>query len=127
MKQTNEEKIERSRKYLEELKEARGGSVLESHRKMGNDPSLVKAFLDSYVNTNKSDISIPRKYRELIVMAIGAAPGTQTTMKVHSKLAIENGATVDEICEILRIILFTCGVSKLLPALETLDLEPLDL
>lgn len=127
MKQTNEEKIERSRIYLEELKEARGGSVLESHRKMGNDPSLVKAFLDSYVNTNKSDISIPRKYRELIVMAIGAATGTQTTMKVHSKLAIENGATVDEICEILRIILFTCGVSKLLPALETLDLEPLDL
>lgn len=127
MKQTNEEKIERSRKYLEELKEARGGSVLESHMKMGNDPSLVKAFLDGYVNTNKSDISIPRKYRELIVMAIGAATGTQTTMKVHSKLAIENGATVDEICEILRIILFTCGVSKLLPALETLDLEPLDL
>lgn len=127
MKQTDEEKLERSVKHLEELKAQRGGSLLESHRKMGNDPSLVKAFLDQYVNTNKSDVSIPRKYRELIVMAIGMATGTQTTMKVHSELAIKNGATVDEICEVLRIIFFTCGVSKLLPALETLDLEPVEL
>lgn len=127
MKQTNEEKIERSKNYLGQLKDARGGSILESHRKMGNDPNLVKAFLDQYVNTNKSDISIPKKYRELIVMAIGMATGTATTMKVHSKLAIENGATVDEICEVLRIVFFTCGVSKLLPALETLDLEPIDI
>ena len=87
MKQTNEEKIARSLKNLEALRAARGGSLLESHRKMGNDPSLVKAFLDQYVNTNKSDVSIPRKYRELIVMAIGMATGTQTTMKVHSRLA----------------------------------------
>ena len=127
MKQTNEEKIERSKNYLGQLKDARGGSILESHRKMGNDPNLVKAFLDQYVNTNKSDISIPKKYRELIVMAIGMATGTATTMKVHSKLAIENGATVDEICEVLRIVFFTCGVSKLLPALETLDFEPIDI
>lgn len=127
MKQTNEEKLERAVRFLEELREQRGGSVLESHRKMGNDPSLVKAFLDQYVNTNKTDVSILRKYRELIVMAIGMATGTQTTMKVHSELAIKNGATVDEICEVLRIIFFTCGVSKLLPALETLDLEPVDL
>lgn len=127
MKQTNVEKLNRSINYLEELKKQRGGSVLESHRKMGNDPSLVKAFLDQYVNTNKTDVSIPRKYRELIVMAIGMATGTQTTMKVHSELALKNGATVDEICEVLRIIFFTCGVSKLLPALETLDLEPVEL
>lgn len=127
MKQTDNEKLERAKKNLEDLKAARGGSVLESHRKMGNDPSLVKAFLDQYVNTNKTDVSIPRKYRELIVMAIGMATGTQTTMKVHSDLAIKNGATVDEICEVLRIIFFTCGVSKLLPALETLDLEPVEL
>lgn len=126
MKQTNEEKLERAEKYLEELKAQRGGTILESHKKMGNDPSLIKAFLDQYVNTNKTDVSIPRKYRELIVMAIGMATGTQTTMKVHSKLAIENGATVDEICEVIRIIFFTCGVSKLLPALETLDLDPVE-
>lgn len=126
MRQTDEEKLERSRESLKALKEARGGSVMESHRKMGNDPSLVKAFLDQYVNTNKTDVAIPRKYRELIVMAIGMATGTQTTMKVHSELALKNGATIDDITEVLRIVFFTCGVSRLLPALETLDLDPVD-
>ncbi|MCH3951633.1 MAG: carboxymuconolactone decarboxylase family protein [Acidaminococcus sp.] len=127
MKQTDEKKLIRSREILKELKEARGGSVMASHRKMGNDPNLVNMFLQQYVNCNKKDINIPRKYRELIVMAIGMASGTATTMKVHSKLALENGATLDEIFEVIRIIFFTCGVTKLLPILETLDIiEPIE-
>lgn len=126
MKQTNPDKLNKSREILEQLKAARGGSLLESHRKMGNDPMLAKAFLDNYTDNN-TDVQIPRKYRELIVMAIGMATGTATTMKVHSRLALENGATVDDICEVIRIIFFTCGVTKLLPILEQLDLEPVDL
>ena len=127
MKQENAEKIELSKELLEQLKILRGGSLLESHRKMGNDPNLVKAFMDQYNTTNKCDINIPTKYRELIVMAIGMATGTATTMKVHADLALKNGATVDEVMEVIRIIFFTCGVSKLLPILETLDIEALSL
>lgn len=125
MKQENLEKLAQSRQFLAQLKQARGGSILDSHRKMGNDPMLVKAFLDGYKD-NASDTQIPRKYRELIVMAIGMATGTDTTMKVHARLAQENGATVDDICEVIRIIFFTCGVTKLLPILEKLDLEPVE-
>lgn len=121
MKQTNSEKLARSYKILEELKQARGGSLLESHKTMGNDPNLVNAFLQQYINTNLTDDnSIPKKYRELIVMAIGMATGTDTTMKVHAQIALDNGATMDEVFEVMRMIFFTCGVSKLLPALETL-------
>ena len=129
MKQTDEQKLERSSKILKELKEARGGSLMTSHRTMGNDPNLINMFLQQYVNCNKKDISIPKKYRELIVMAIGMATGTDTTMKVHANIALENGATIDEIFEVIRIIFFTCGVTKLLPALETLGdiFEPADL
>ena len=121
MIQENEEKLERSCNILNELKETRGGKLLDSHRVMGNDPNLINMFLQQYINCNKKDISIPRKYRELIVMAIGMATGTDTTMKVHAKLAIENGATLDEVFEVIRIIFFTCGVTKLLPTLETLS------
>ncbi|MDO4297589.1 MAG: carboxymuconolactone decarboxylase family protein [Lachnospiraceae bacterium] len=121
MKQENAEKLTRSQKILEELKEARGGSLLASHRVMANDPNLVNAFLHQYLNCNKNDVEIPRKYRELIVMAIGMATGTETTIKVHADLAMQNGATLDEVFEVLRIIFFTCGVSKLLPALECLQ------
>ena len=127
MKQTDPEKLVRARKILRELKEARGGSLLESHKVMANDPNLVNAFLQQYINCNKMDTSIPKKYRELIVMAVGIATGTATTMKVHSKIAMENGATLDEIFEVIRIIFFTCGVTKLLPILEQLDVfEPVD-
>jgi AhpD family alkylhydroperoxidase len=120
MKQTDPEKLKRSLAIIEELKAARGGSVMTSHRTMGNDPNLVNMFLQQYVNCNKKDIEIPRKYRELIVMAIGMATGTETTMKVHADLALKNGATIDEVFEVIRILFFTCGVTKLLPALETL-------
>lgn len=129
MRQTDEQKLERSIAILEELKDARGGKLLDSHRVMGNDPNLINMFLQQYVNCNKKDISIPKKYRELIVMAIGMATDTETTMKVHAKIALENGATIDEIFEVIRILFFTCGVTKLLPALETLGeyFEPVDL
>ena len=62
-------------------------------------------------------------------MAIGMATGTSTTTKVHAGLALENGATVDDVFEVIRIIFFTCGVSKLLPALECLEdfFEPIGL
>ena len=126
MKQTNPEKLEQSKAILQQLKEARGGSLLESHRKMGNDPYLAKMFLDTYQN-NKADCTIPKKYKELMVMAVGMATGTATTMNVHAKLAVQNGATVDEICEVIRMIFFTCGVTQLLPILEQLDLEALEL
>ena len=120
MRQTDEQKLERSIAILEELKDARGGKLLDSHRVMGNDPNLINMLLQQYV---------PKKYRELIVMAIGMATGTETTMKVHAKIALENGATIDEIFEVIRILFFTCGVTKLLPALETLGeyFEPVDL
>ena len=126
MKQTDINKLNQSQEILLKLKEARGGSLLESHLKMGNDPYLAKMFLDSYEN-NKADSAIPRKYKELMVMAIGMATGTSTTMNVHANLAVKNGATVDEICEVIRMIFFTCGVTKLLPILEQLDLEAIDL
>ncbi len=128
MKQTDVEKLTRSANILAKLKEARGGSLLNSHQVMGNDPNLINAFLQQYINCNKADVNIPKKYRELIVMAIGMATGTDTTMKVHAKIAMEQGATVDEIFEVMRIIFFTCGVSKLLPALEVLEdmFEPVD-
>lgn len=127
MKQKDSEKLARARKTLAELKEARGGSVMDSHRAMANDPNLINMFLSQYVNCNKKDINIPEKYRQLIVAAIGMATGTETTMKVHVKLALEKGATLDELTEVIRIVFFTCGVSKLLPTLECLSdiLEPI--
>ncbi|KAF1683154.1 carboxymuconolactone decarboxylase family protein [Veillonella sp. R32] len=121
MKQTNIEKLSKAQELLSELKTLRGGSVTESHCRMGNDPNLVQAFINQYTLCNKKGQELPTKYRELIVMAIGMATGTEMTTKVHAKLAYEAGATVDEICHVIRILFFTCGITKVIPALEVLE------
>lgn len=126
MKQDNREKLSQSAKILTELKQARGGKLLESHLKMGNDPHLAQMFLNQY-RENAADTTIPKKYRELITMAIGMATGTKTTTEVHARLAYENGASVDEITEVIRMIFFTCGVTKLLPIMEMDLLDPVAL
>ena len=121
MKQTNEETLKRSREVLAKLKEQRGGEVLSFHKKMANDPILVQAFSDMYDACNAKMEHIPRKYRELIVFAVGCAKNAPTTVDVHAKLALKYGATVDEIGEVLRMVFFLTGVTGFNPGLEVLE------
>jgi AhpD family alkylhydroperoxidase len=124
MKQTNQETINKGQDVLNELKVKRGGSVLAFHKQMANDPLLLAAFSQMYDACNKEMKHIPRKYRELIVFAVGCAKNAPTTIDVHAKLAIEYGATVDELGEVLRMVFFLCGVTGMHPGLSVLD--PID-
>lgn len=121
MKQTNPEEIKKAQELLGVLKAKRGGSVAEFHKKIANDPKLLTAFSQMYDICNKDMHHIPRKYRELMIMALGCATKTQTTVNVHSKLALENGATVDEIGEVLRLVFFVAGAACLIPSAEIFD------
>ena len=121
MKQQDLSTISESKKLLEELKEKRGGSVLDFHKKIANDPLLLTAFNQQYDICNKEMKHIPRKYRELIIMAIGCARSAQTTIDVHAKLAYENGATIEEIGETLRLVFFLAGATSLIPAAEIFE------
>lgn len=121
MRQENREQIKKSQAILESLKELRGGTLLEFHKKIANDPSLVDAFMQQYINCNKKETTLPRKYRELIIMALGCAKGTQTTINTHGRLARENGATIEEIGEVLKLVFFLCGATALIPAAEIFE------
>lgn len=121
MKQTNPDKISRSEQLLEELKELRGGTLIPMHHRIANDPALLQAFIHQYSDTNAVDVSIPRKYRELIVLAIGMATQAKTTVDVHAKLALQYGATVDEIGEVFRMVFFLCGLTTITPSLELFE------
>lgn len=123
MKQENPEKVRQGQEKLAELKAIRG-SVFGMHNRIANDPRLLQAFIDQFRCCNTDMQALPVKYRELIVMAIGAARGTDTTMKVHAQNAIKAGATIDEIGEVLRILFFTCGVTTLIPASEIFEEIP---
>lgn len=121
MKQTDQKTIKEAKKLLKELKIKRGGNILEFHKKMANDPGLLTAFSQMYSICNQDMRHIPRKYRELIFMAIGCAKNASTTVNVHAQLALKNGATMDEIGETLRIVFLLCGVTGLFPGLEVLE------
>lgn len=121
MQQNNPQQIAKSRALLEELKELRGGGVLPFHKKIANDPALVHAFTQQYINCNKKDTTIPRKYRELMIMMLGCAEGAQTTINTHGRLAWEHGATIEEVGEALRLVFFLCGATSLIPAAELFE------
>lgn len=119
--QNNPEQIKRSENLLDELKELRGGGLLRFHKQIANDPALLNAFMQQYINCNKRETTIPRKYRELIIMALGCASKAQTTINTHGRLAVEHGATPEEIGEVLRLVFFLCGATALIPGAELFE------
>ena len=124
MKQTKPEVLKESQELLDKLAVQRGGSVLKFHKQMANDPGILKAFSQMYEICNADMKHIPKKYRELIIFAVGVATKTQVTMDVHAKLAVENGATVEELGEVLRMLFFLTGVNGFTPGLDVF--EPID-
>lgn len=123
MKQTNPEKIQHALEVLEELKRQRGGVLLDFHKKSANDVLLLESFLQQYAMCNSEETTVlDRKIRELLLLALGCAKGRQTTIKTHGRLAMEHGATVEEIGEVLRLVFFYGGAADLIPAVELFEL-----
>ena len=122
MKLEDKEKIAEALKVLEELKEQRGGSVLPFHKKAANNITLLEAFNAQYAFCNAPENTVlERKYRELILMALGCSAGVPLTVKTHANLAHKFGASIEEISEVLRLVFFYCGASKLIPSVEIFE------
>lgn len=123
MKLEDQKKIDEALKVLTALKEKRGGKILEFHKKAANDPTLLAAFTSQYDFCNAPQNTVlERKYRELLLMALGCSAGVPVTVKTHGELALKNGATIEEVAEVLRLVFFYCGASKLIPSVEIFDL-----
>jgi alkylhydroperoxidase/carboxymuconolactone decarboxylase family protein YurZ len=125
VKQTDHEKKKKGKELLEELKIKRGGKVLDFHKRIANDPDLFTAFTQQYDLCYKNMTHLPPKYKELILVAIGCCRNAQKTIEVHSKLALENGATIEELGETLRLVFFLAGEASLLLGAEVF--EPLEM
>ncbi len=63
---------------------------------------------------------IPLKYKYLIAMAIDASHGASEGVKALADEAIKNGATIDEINEVLRIVLYIAGAGGIYPGVQGL-------
>jgi alkylhydroperoxidase/carboxymuconolactone decarboxylase family protein YurZ len=73
------------------------------------DPELLKLVQ----NTNAfalTDGALPRKIKLLIAMALDAAHGTVEGVKSLTQLAMQAGATKEEVVEALRVAQYVSGV-----------------
>ena len=118
MREENEERLKAGRAALEEL---RGGSVISTHKRMANDPELLEAFAYNFEHCKSGLKKLEPKTVELLLLALGCAKGKKTTIRVHGNLAHQKGASVEEICEVLRLVMFYCGASAVLDLDEILD------
>jgi len=66
------------------------------------------------------DGKISRKHKLLIALAIDAAAHSEEGIKSLAGLALENGATRDEIMETLRIVNYICGAGSMYAAAAAL-------
>ena len=108
MKQTDPAQIEKAWNSLREMRQIRGSDLPPFYFQLANDPQLLEAF-----------------NRELMIMILGWARGVETTITVHGSKALEEGASIEEVGEALRIALMICGISAVLPAAPLFDmLEP---
>lgn len=114
MKESREEKLAESRQVLKELKDLRGGSVISAHKRMANDPELLKTFTYNFQHCKSGLTHLEPKTVELILLALGCAKGARTTIGVHGNLAYKKGASAEEIGEVLRLVMFYCGASAVL-------------
>lgn len=121
MKEENQEKLARSKEVLEQLKILRGGSVISAHKRMANDPVLLETFAYNFDKCKSGLKALDPKTVELLLLALGCAKGARTTIKVHGNQAHAKGASVEEICEVLRLVMFYCGASAVLNLDELLD------
>ncbi len=118
MKQTNPQQLDKGVQELSRLQENRTTPIGAFHKKLANDPALMRAFTDSYIDCCVSDTTIPQKYRELFFMV--AAAGTPMIAQNHAKQAQANGATMEEISEVLRIMLNVLGTASIIPLVNNI-------
>ena len=56
-----------------------------------------------------------------VMSCVGCAKAAPTTINVHAKLALEHGATIDELGEALRIVFQWCNRSTLVLGTEAIE------
>jgi len=68
----------------------------------GKTPDAMKAFQD-YSQAATADGAIPRKYKELMALAVGLTTQCNYCLEIHRKEAMAAGATEEELAETVHV------------------------
>lgn len=121
MKEQDMNKTKAAKAALERLKELRGGSVISAHKRMANAPELLETFTYNFEHCKSGLKILEPKTVELLLLALGCARGAKTTIRVHGNQAYQKGASIEEIGEVLRLVMFYCGAGAILNIDEIFD------
>jgi 4-carboxymuconolactone decarboxylase len=107
------------KKMLEEMKGKRG-FVLDFHKILiEEDLEFLKRYEELISTAYARQRSLSKKVKELVfVAALTALQADRSHIGVHMKAAMENGATKQEILEVLECIFPPCGVLRFMNGLS---------
>ncbi len=89
--------------------------------------TILKLDPDLYEQVSKTrnlayeDKDLPKKYAYLIALALDAADGSENGVKSLAKMAMDAGATKDEIASALRVVMYIKGVQGIYTAARALE------
>jgi len=107
------------KKMLEEMKEKRG-FVLDFHKILiEEDLEFLKCYEELISTAYARQRNLSKKVKELVfIAALTALQADKSHIGAHMKVAIENGASKQEILEVLECIFPPCGVLRFMNGLD---------
>jgi len=107
------------KKMLEEMKEKRG-FVLDFHKILiEEDLEFLKRYEELISTAYARQRNLSKKVKELVfIAALTALQADKAHIGAHMKVAIENGASKQEILEVLECIFPPCGVLRFMNGLN---------
>lgn len=92
---------------------AKRGGLADWQMLLAAEPGLLKAYVDLRRQTFEEGDAIPRKYKELFLVALGMARGAPAVVETHAREALEQGASRHELGEALRMGFLESGMPGL--------------
>ena len=107
------------KKMLEEMKGKRG-FVLDFHKILiEEDLEFLKRYEELISTAYARQRNLSKKVKELVfIAALTALQADKSHIGAHMKVAIENGASKQEILEVLECIFPPCGVLRFMNGLD---------
>jgi 4-carboxymuconolactone decarboxylase len=111
--------MDEEKKYLQEMARTRG-YVLDYHKVLvAEDLPFIRALNDLLAVSYTDQRRLDRKTKELIfIAALTALGASKDHIKAHIEVAKRQGATKEEILELLEMLALPCGVPKFMLSYE---------
>lgn len=84
-------------------------------------PDALVAYTDLRLATLNADGALTRKEKELLLVGVNAARRYDASMLLHTKGAVEHGATAGEIAEMLLAMVLSRGLPAWLTGVKAID------